>query len=244
LRKIHWSIAKRFFRLFSHRFRVVRRLGGLFLLDNKNWIDTRLLIGQPYEREQIATAIELIKENEIDLFIDVGSNIGVYSIILALNIEELETISFEPVVRNYNQLCANIFLNNLNRRVVPVNKALSDENAEVKIQIDPKSTGVSSITVDEQNITRESFSEIEKIQCVQFDEEHSFTRRNMFIKIDVEGHEPQSIAGMQKTLQNNNVILQVEVLSDERNEEITKLLDSLGYRFMCQIGDDCRFTNI
>jgi hypothetical protein len=138
LKKIHWSIAKRLFRLFSRRYRIAHRQGCNFLLDNQNWIDSRLLIGQPYERKQIATAVELISEHKIDTFIDVGANLGVYSIMLATHIKKLQVLSFEPVVRNYNQLCANIFVNNLNRRVVPLNQALSDAKSTVSIQIDPR----------------------------------------------------------------------------------------------------------
>jgi hypothetical protein len=59
----------------------------------------------------------------------------------------------------------------------------------------------------------------------------------------VEGHEKQVLEGMRKTLQQNSVILQVEVLSDDRGEEITKDLQIIGYRSIGRIGDDCRFSN-
>ena len=244
MKKIHWSIAKRLFRLFTPRYRVVRRRGCLFLLDNKNWIDTRLLIGQPYERKQIASAIELIAKHEMDVFVDVGANIGVYSIALATHCVGIGVLSFEPVVRNYNQLCANVFVNGLNHVVTPVNQALSNTNAAVSIQIDPTSTGVSCIEHESTEVERSSYSENEQIQCVVFDDEYSYVNRKMFVKIDVEGHEIQVIQGMQNTLKHNSVILQVEILSDESNEEIVKILKSLEYRCIGCIGDDYRYTNI
>jgi len=243
LRKIHWSILKRLHRLLGFRYRLVKRQGARFILDNKNWIDTRLLIGHQYERDQISSCIALINANSMDTLVDVGANIGVYSVLLNVNTTIRETLAFEPVKCNYNQLCGNIFVNNLNEKVTAINKALSDHNRERKIHIDPESTGVSRMDLEDTTRKSETFTKEEAITCVKLDDIYNFSERKIFIKIDVEGHEIHVIRGMKKTLCNNKVVVQVELLSSERVAECDSLLESEGFHKLNNPSGDFRYAN-
>jgi len=243
LKKLHWSILKRVYRLLTNRYNVARRQGGHFLLDHKNWIDTRLLIGQPYERKQIASSAALIDRLSIDLFIDVGANFGLYTVLLNLRTSIQETLAFEPVLRNYNQLCGNLFVNNLSGKVTPINKALGDQSTKEEMHIDPTSTGVSRIEMEGVARNIATFTERELIKCVKFDDKYNIHGRKVFIKIDVEGYELKVLRGMETALRDNQVVLQVEVLTEEHQESILKFLTSVGYRALEDDDDDCRFTN-
>ncbi len=225
------------------RYQVVNRRGCRLLLDNTNWIDMRLLIGQPFENEQIETCIELIEKNRIDTFIDVGANIGFYSILIAMKSSVRKVIAFEPVARNYNQLCGNIFINGLNSRISPVKKALSADAKSTTIHIDPRSTGVSRISLD--GIERDStvFTNEESIDCIRLDDTFTSVAQRVFIKIDVEGHEMEALQGMRRVLQENSVFPQVESLSSERTEELVEFFTDLNYEFLGMIDSDCRFSN-
>jgi len=243
LRKIHWSILKRLHRLFGFRYRLVKRQGARFILDNKNWIDTRLLIGHQYERDQISSCIALINANSMDTLVDVGANIGVYSVLLNVNTTIRETLAFEPVKCNYNQLCGNIFVNNLNAKVTAINKALSDHNRESKIHIDPESTGVSRMDLEGATRKSETFTKEEAITCVKLDDIYNFSERKIFIKIDVEGHEIHVIRGMKKTLSKNKVVVQVELLSSERVAECDSIFESEGFHKLDNPSGDFRYAN-
>lgn len=244
MRKLHWSILKRLYRLLTPRYRVVRRQGAMFLLDNRNWIDTRLLIGQPYERGQVDSSVALVKDLGITRIIDVGANMGVYTVLLTLRTAVETTLAFEPVRRNYDQLCANIFLNGLNGRVVAVNAALSDRTADAEILVDPTSTGVSRLALAGSRRDPGVFSARETIRCVRLDDEHRIAGARVFIKVDVEGHELEAIKGMTETLRNNMVVLQVEALTDERAQALDAMMTAFGYRLLSNPGGDRRYTNV
>ena len=62
-----------------------------------------------------------------DRFIDIGANIGSYSI-LASTIIGCHTLSFEPSVKNYKILSFNVQLNNVQSTIKLYNYALGDKN--------------------------------------------------------------------------------------------------------------------
>ena len=60
-----------------------------------------------------------------DVFMDVGANIGLYSIYAAKFRPRCQIYAFEPEGQNYSRLCLNLYLNNA-ANVIPCNFALSD----------------------------------------------------------------------------------------------------------------------
>lgn len=241
--KIYWSIKKRLHRLVHSRYRLVRRHGALLLLDNRNWIDTRLLIGQPYEDDQIDSTVALIRENDIELFLDVGANIGLYSVFVGRS-TKARVHAFEPVARNYHQLCGNLFINELSERVQAHPVALSDQAGEAEIHIDPTSTGVSRLSLDDDSRDPAVFTRRERIRLAQLDDLFDWQGRRLFIKIDVEGHELPALRGMQRLLASNEAILQVEALINESTTALTVFMEEIGYHPLPNPGGDYRFTNL
>lgn len=241
--KIYWSIKKRLRRLLYPRFQVVRRHGVNLLLDNRNWIDTRLLIGQPYENQQIESCARLISEHSIEVFLDVGANIGLYSVMINHLASPAETHAFEPVTRNYQQLCANIFVNELGSRIHAHHLAASNESGDSMIHIDPTSTGVSRLSLDDGSRSSDTFTEQERIHLQRLDDLFSWEGRRIFIKVDVEGHEINALQGMRQLLAANQAILQVEAFAGEPAEALQSFMTSIGYEPLPNPGGDFRFSN-
>lgn len=241
--KIYWSIRKRLHRLLWPRYQLVRRQGVRLLLDNRNWIDTRLLIGQSYEDEQIRSCARLVRENDIEVFCDIGANIGLYSLMINHLAAPSETHAFEPVRRNFNQLCGNLFVNELNDRVIPHRLALSDTSGETRIHVDPTSTGVSRLSLEDGSRKADSFSHQETIRIARLDELFSWQGHRVLMKIDVEGHELAALRGMQNLLANNAVILQVEAFAGEAAESLAAFMQEAGYSPLANPGGDYRFAN-
>ena len=124
-----------------------------------------------------------------DLFVDVGANIGAFSV-LAAGISGCKAVALEPVPETYLMLRANITLNSLDSNVEAINVAVSDRAGSLRMTDSQDSTNhvlpqgsadgivVPSITLDEVVI-------------------HDGP---VFVKIDIEGHEKEALAGGQRLL--------------------------------------------
>lgn len=228
------SLTKRLVKL--RRFPVLaRRRGAAFLLDPRNWIDNRLLAGAAYEDEQLARATALIAEHRIDTFVDVGANIGVYSVLIGRLAGVERVIAVEPVRRNFNQLAANVFANRLDAKVDLHRVALGDTSGTSLIHIDPTSTGVSRLDVTTTGRDRQAFQESETVTVARFDDIVALTGRRVFLKMDVEGHAAQALSGMTRFLSDNFIVAQVELHDSDHDAIVAKfaehkfsLIESIG----------------
>lgn len=87
------------------------------ILNPDNHVDYRLAAKLPLEEEQLCKAKEIIRAANLPIVLDIGANIGLYTVSLGLLPEVAQVHAFEPVRANFNQLCGNIFLNNLDGKV-------------------------------------------------------------------------------------------------------------------------------
>ena len=82
-----------------------------------------------------------------------------------------------------------------------------------------------------------------RVKQIRFDDEFSIAGKRVIMKMDVEGSEFHALAGMERTLRNNEFYIQVELYSD-RFEELKSLFARLGYRFLHTEYIDHFFTNM
>lgn len=222
---------------------LVRRRGAVFLLDPRNWIDTRVVAGAPFEHRQIAAAQKLIETKSIDLFIDIGANFGLYSVLLGRMDEIKQVVAFEPVRRNYAQLLGNIFANSLTAKATVHRVALSRASGQATIHIDPTSTGVSRLDVSTSHRDTGVFAEHETVELARFDDVFASERRSAFVKVDVdvEGEALAVLEGMQRFLATNDVVLQVELSASEDNG-VRAFLGGLGFAEIARVEADVVFA--
>lgn len=220
---------------------IARRRGAAFVLDPRNWIDNRLLAFAPYENEQIENALALIGREKVSLFLDIGANFGLYSILLAKAFPHLRVEAFEPVKRNHAQLTANIFANRLEARANAHRLGLSGANAALTIHVDPTSTGVSRVDLASAERNTAVFTQSEEITLMRLDDVVVSSGETVFVKIDVEGHAPEVLSGMSTFIANNRCFLQVE-LSQAENDKARSLLQAAGYAEIQKIGADVIFA--
>jgi FkbM family methyltransferase len=220
---------------------LARRRGATFMLDPRNWIDNRLLAGAPYEDDQLASAAALVEEHQIDTFVDVGANIGLYSVLIGRLPRIERVIAVEPVRRNFNQLAANIFANRMDAKTDLYRVALGERAGTSLIHVDPTSTGVSRLDVTTAARDARAFRHTETVAVARFDDVIALSGRRVFLKIDVEGHAAQVLAGMPRFLADNYVVVQIE-LHDADHDAIGRTMADLNFVLTQTIGPDGFFA--
>lgn len=130
-----------------------------------------------------------------DTFVDIGANIGSYTVLAAGHVEA-KTLSFEPVPVTFNYLMDNVIINRLGNRVVAFNVALGSQKGSVEFtrSLDTINHVACENDMNTISVPVETLDEIlENQQCPAL------------LKIDVEGFETEVLAGGKKTLVNSNL---------------------------------------
>ncbi|PLX50929.1 MAG: hypothetical protein C0613_02540 [Desulfobulbaceae bacterium] len=244
--KLEKKIRKIIYRNYGRRscLKIYKRLGLRLLLNYANYIDRRLIIKEPYEEEQFAFFTGALREGGFDLFIDVGANIGLYSLLAARTDKVAEILAFEPDRRNNYQFRTNILLNNFVDRIKVYDAGLSNATGGVEfLQQQGSSTGKSRIGKTAPATTKGKDYRKTTIGIMRFDENFHYADRKIFIKMDVEGHELQALQGMTGLLTDNGCVLQVEVFA-ENLATIEEFMAGLGYTKFQEMGDDRFFEKL
>ncbi|HMM10881.1 MAG TPA: FkbM family methyltransferase [Bacteroidales bacterium] len=166
-----------------------------------------------------------------DVFIDVGANIGTYSVMLGG--KGLRVYAFEPAYENFKALNINIMLNKLEKNFKGFNFGLSNENSRAGFNYDPLNTGASHLDIlpfeDETFAERAIHTEIEIRRFDDIVKEldiKAFDR--ILMKIDVEGMEAQVIEGAKEFIRNHENITLVMECVHTGKELLMKKLDEIG----------------
>jgi FkbM family methyltransferase len=131
------------------------------------------------------------------VFLDIGANQGLYALLAADNPHCITAWAFEPVQATYDLLADNIRLNGHEKRIIPVQAAISDADGEKRIHINRAHTGVASL---EHAVGDEVGETIRCISAAMLDATVKVDGGvPILVKIDTEGHEPTVIATLRKT---------------------------------------------
>lgn len=134
-----------------------------------------------------------------DIVIDAGTWIGDFAAYSAM--KGATAYAFEPTQTTYNILLQTIELNkDLPGKIIPVNKGLSDKNAQLEILIEGDHSGGNTF-LEKPGLTYTDSQAIEVVRLDDFVKQNNLSRVD-FIKADIEGSERDMLAGAQETLKN------------------------------------------
>lgn len=204
----------------------------------------RNIIQERYEPIQPYIAFELAQRIRATVVLDVGANIGFYSVVLG-SLESVESIfSFEPMPTPFRELNENIGLNGLANKAKLFQLAASDSRSEVIVNVYGESSGANSIAATSIHKNKTPIGKI-AVQTDTIDHLIPVQGVAAFIKIDVEGHEFEALTGANKFFTSNKGVLQVEIYSDNQSDgDIRNWLNNLGWEEFFSAGPDIYFSNI
>jgi FkbM family methyltransferase len=136
--------------------------------------------------------LHFLREN--DLFVDIGANVGSYTVLGAAHVAA-SVIAIEPVPATFAHLQQNIRINQLYEKVKTLNIALGSEAG--KIYFTSKLDTENHVAVGNEADTFEV--------AVQKLDEVLAGKLPLLLKIDVEGFETEVLNGAATTLQNSSV---------------------------------------
>ena len=181
--------------------------------------------------------LKFIKDNlkENDVVLDIGANIGFYSLFFSKVISEKgKVISFEPVKKMYNQFLDSIDKNNT-KNIILYNLGCGEKNEILNIIKDTNHYGGSSIiahNIKERIEDKKQFVK-EEIEIIKLDDFLISEQKIDFIKIDVEGYEYEVLKGMTEILKKFkpkiSMEFSIQIYGLEKAKNIINLLINLGY---------------
>lgn len=185
--------------------------------------------------------LKLDKEKKI--FLDVGANIGFYTI-FANKLGFNQIISFEPNLEVFKILEKNLKLNDI------LNADLNNIGLDCKPRNLPfykyhNKPGLCKF-LSEDELKNYDERNIMVLKTISFDKYASDKKLNFknisFIKIDVEGFEYNVLKGMEKTLKNLSLKTKIFVeISDKNPNNIIDLLKAQGFKLLSKISNNYLF---
>ena len=201
-------------------------------------ISKELFLMGTREKEHILFLNEILKEGMVVL--DLGANIGYYSVMLAKMVgEKGKVYAVEPSLSNFRMLSMNVELNKVDNVVEVENIGISDKTGEANFYLSDKSNWHTFYPKVSESGSHESLTEVTPISVpVTTIKDFSIGRRPIeVIRMDIEGFEVEVLNSLISILKPNQfmpkIIFEVHQPryndTDHNMEKVLKEFFRLGY---------------
>jgi len=158
-----------------------------------------------------------------DYFVDVGANIGSYTILASAHVGA-KVISIEPVPSTFLNLRMNICINQMDKNVETYNIAIGSKTGMINFT---SSFDTTNHVATEEDL-KDNAAGIIKVPIKTLDEIINDFQIPILLKIDTEGFETEVIAGASRLLSKNTLKAIIIELNDKY--KINEMLTKFGFK--------------
>lgn len=171
-----------------------------------------------------------------DVVIDVGANIGKWTITFAKHVgQNGQVFAFEPITETYNFLYKKT---HKYKQIITFNCGLSDisEKKEILVPFDIRFPTSAALSDTADQIKNRNILETRMVNTMRLDDITKDFKKINLIKIDVEGHELNVLKGGIATINKYKPIIYMEILREKWHKNKPSLsdaslcLESMGYK--------------
>ena len=176
-----------------------------------------------YEPETVGAAIALVVSEKIDAFVDVGANIGIFSLVMkAMFGQSISVDAFEPLPRLGKILKELSESNGLN--IAIHREAASNAKGNAKFYVSAKSDSSNSLNADFRKA-----KEVIDVEIVTLDEFFAGREQKWLFKVDTETTEADVLEGASGLIVRSKPWFICEVLWGRNEERLQQIIDRHGY---------------
>ncbi|MDR1361960.1 MAG: FkbM family methyltransferase, partial [Holosporaceae bacterium] len=210
----------------------------------KNEVGRALFVSGIYDPNNLVIVDALLKKD--DVFIDVGANMGYFSLLISQTLNENGHIyALEPSKRDFDRLAENIELNDLGDTISHYRYAVTDAKGSAELQIATEERNALNTLGSDFSVSGLEKICTETVPTISLDEfvaEEGISKVNV-IKLDVEGSELKALMGARKTIQKHKptIMLGLNVAALKACgadiQKIESLLQELDYSMYKAVED-------
>jgi FkbM family methyltransferase len=190
--------------------KIVELFNGLKIVtyETEDFISNSIYKHMCWEPNVTDTFINILKNSNSPIVLDVGCNIGYFSIISSLYSKQV--FSFDANINNLNLLNESIGINDI-KNIKTIHSCVSDNNKCFYKISNNYTTNIGALRVEE---CKKEESNLNTIVIDDFIEKNNI-KEITIIKIDIEGGELKCLYGLKKSLEKkiiNNIIIEITPL--------------------------------
>ena len=190
-----------------------------------------------YKQELSESLLILRLLPRVEAFIDVGANVGFYSLLAAKVCDHpISVLAFEPEAENFGKLQQAIQANDLDQKIHPFPMAIGSSSQKMKLYHSAMGSGGNSVAPPEGSPMSEESEIVESTTLDEVQKKHLPRCPPTLIKIDVECFEYEVLRGASNWLaaqQAPTILIEMATKSAHSNKNhvlVIKKLKSFGYR--------------
>lgn len=160
-----------------------------------------------WECNHIQKMLDALSSHYDSYFLDVGGNIGMWT--LAAAAAKKQTFTIEPSEENYKRICETVNKNSFHDQVNLMTIAATTKPEVFHLNIPMKNKGGTSlikVTADDTNNAQSERDDSNTIMGHPIDSLNLPRNRPVVMKVDVEGHELQALLGALEFLQESQIV--------------------------------------